>query len=362
MLPPIDIILVNYHCHADTLAAVARLGTWRHGAIRVVDNSVDAAQADILRRGLADRPDVVLTVAAENLGFGRGCNLAFGQSDTPLVLLLNPDARVAAEAVLELARRMLSEPVWGAVSPRIYWDPAKRFLLPPAFPQTPAVMLGTTLGLRWPRTARRVARIYQHHARRMLAGPALRATSCLAGAVMLVRRSAVQAAGGLFDPAYFMFYEDTDLSLRLRRAGFRLGIAPGVSAIHEYRHKAFKDGLMAESRPHYFSSHFPHFFRATRGLAWLDRLCRAAPVAALWGSAPIVRPTSAADFNRQFAGLGVAAFSPSPLMMPALLCAEASQPTTFSEDDWQRLEPGRYMALLAPLDGRAEGVHRAFER
>lgn len=41
----------------------------------------------------------------------------------------------------------------------------------------------------------------------------------LAGAVLMLRRDAVEACGGLFDESFFMYFEDAQLSDRLRAGG-----------------------------------------------------------------------------------------------------------------------------------------------
>jgi GT2 family glycosyltransferase len=55
--------------------------------------------------------------------------------------------------------------------------------------------------------------------------------SALCGCSMLLRRSAFERVGG-FDPAFFMYFEDVDLSWRLRRKGFRLRYQPASVVRH----------------------------------------------------------------------------------------------------------------------------------
>ena len=53
------------------------------------------------------------------------------------------------------------------------------------------------------------------------------------GAAVLVRMSAIEKIG-LFDPAYYMYHEDTDLSWRARLAGFDIGYAEASVVYHHY--------------------------------------------------------------------------------------------------------------------------------
>jgi GT2 family glycosyltransferase len=355
----IDIVIVNFRCAADTLGALAVLGPWPHGAIWLVDNSADAAEAATLRAGTQGRNDVRLLVAEDNLGFGRGCNLAFELSRAPHLLLLNPDARIDAAHVVKLAEALAGNPVWGALSPKVFWDEERRFLLPEAFPQTPAALVAMALATHAPRLAHRAFRRYLQRTQDRMAGTRPFTATFLTGAVLMLRRDAVSRAGGLFDPDYFMFYEDTDLSLRLRRAGFRLGIAPQAEAVHEYRHKAFKTPLMMQARQVYFRKRFPRFFVATRKLARIDRLAK--PVCwSDWGEVLPGPLGSAAELADRTAGAGIVALSPTPLMMPATMRPANALPAQLNDKDWDRLEAGRYMAAVAGTTGALRFV--SFER
>jgi GT2 family glycosyltransferase len=53
----------------------------------------------------------------------------------------------------------------------------------------------------------------------------------ITGACLAVRRSVFEAVGG-FDPEYFLYCEDADLCLRIRRAGFRIGWLPQFTVWH----------------------------------------------------------------------------------------------------------------------------------
>lgn len=355
----VDICIVNYRGAHDTLQALARLTTWRKGAVWVVDNSAHEpemqAQSATLTQACAC-PGLQLLQAGGNLGFGQGCNLAFERSSAEYFLLLNPDARIATADIELLAQSLHAMPGWGAVSPTIYWNEQHSFVLPLADPQTPGHTLGLALRSHAPALARFLAQRAVQRCQQQMASDRAFEVPCLAGAVMLVRRSAVMAAGGLFDPAYFMFFEDADLSRRLRRAGFKLALVPQCTAVHEYRHKAYKAALMAPSQQHYFRTHFPHFYRWSRALERVAAISR-----------PVVQHTwfdvlpgpiqSAQEFTHRTDGAGVLAWSPSLSMVPALTRPWGFGAHPLDAQEWALLEPGAYVALLR---GRRRWIY--FER
>lgn len=359
--PCVDIAIVNYFSAQDVRRCLERLGPWDHGTVWLVDNSADAAEFRALLECTQERPWVRLIDSGGNLGFGRACNAAFEQSTSPLFLLLNPDAQVASADLLALARAMGDDPRLGAVSPRIYWNEARSFLLPEAFAQTPWTALAQALAPRAQQLTRWTARRYLARQRQRMASTSAFDVRFLAGAVMMLRRAAVLAAGGLFDPGYFMFYEDSDLSLRLRRTGWRLAIVPAASAIHEYRHKAYKAGMMASSRAQYYLKCYPWFHRLSQGLARLDALARPVPLQRWFETlSPACRALD--DFRSQTQARGVVAFSPSPLMMPAIFRPLGAPVRGFDEEEWALLEPAGYAALIQGEGEAAPARWVYFER
>ena len=347
--PSIDVIIVNYRGAADTLQALARLAEWPHGTLWLVDNSAhepDMAEeaAALLQAGI-DHPCVRLLTPGANLGFGCACNLAFAQSSADYVLLLNPDARISTEDVLLLEQSMESRPKLAGVSPKIYWNEQHTFVLPAAFAQTPWYYVAQALATRSRRVAQWAARRGLLRAMRQMAGSKVFEVDFVAGSVLLLRRSAVLQAGGLFDPDYFMFYEDSDLSLRLRRAGYELAIVPSATAEHEYRHKAFKAGLMAQSQEHYFNKQYPLFFRWSGRLSRVPRLAGSMDLNA-WFKVLAQPVSSAEEFTHETGAAGVLAFSPTMLLMPAIFRPSMAQIRPFDENEWGLLEPGPYTALL----------------
>lgn len=345
-----DIALVNFHCAEETIGALSRVLPWHSGTVWVVDNSAQdtdcLSQTQELRAYCADKPGVRMLDSGGNIGFGRACNLAFGQSDAEFFLLLNPDARIEPDGVRAMTALMAQQLQLGGVSPAVYWNTQHSFVLPMPSVQTPAALCGAALRTHLAGVSRFLARRAIHRTQAQMAQTALLPASFLAGAVLMLRRSAVLNAGGLFDPGYFMFFEDSDLSLRLRRCGYKLAVAPHIRAVHTYRHKAFKENLMAESQKHFFSSNFMLF--DAQG-TWLERIQRCfKPLDPdNWFDVLDGKIASGADFAKRTHHAGVLAWSPSMLMEPAACRPDGLDACSFSDEEWEQLEPGHYVVLLA---------------
>ena len=358
----LDVIVVNFFGASDVVRCLASLSPWQQGVVWVVDNSHDPGEAQKLYAHCSGMDWVRLVIAPENLGFGQGCNLAFAQSTADRVLLLNPDARITPDNIATLARALQSEPRWAAVSPRMFWNEARSFLLPFASAQTPCASLLSAASTYSRRGATFLAERQLQRMQEQLhpAAPAFE-VPMLAGSVMLLSRQAVLDAGGLFDPDYFMFFEDADLSLRLRKAGYSMAMVPAASAEHEYRHKAFKSGMMATSQHQYFSKQYPAFYR------WSGKLSRVAALAkqvnlANWFRVIPTPVKSAQEFSVCSDNGRVLAFSPSVLMMPALFRPSFDEAMRFTEEEWSLLEPACYTVLVQSTDLARKPEWFYFER
>jgi GT2 family glycosyltransferase len=89
----------------------------------------------------------------------------------------------------------------------------------------------------------------------------------LVGASLLVRQSLLREVGG-FDERYFFYLEDTDLSLRTRRAGWRLAVAPDATVVHRLG-ASIGDGSATRSlRADVLFARSSAIFVSSLGLPW----------------------------------------------------------------------------------------------
>lgn len=205
--------------------------------------------------------------AAENRGFAAGCNLAWRQVDTDYWLLLNPDARFAADGGLEaLIDWMDRHPSVGIVCPEILdtegrsIHPARRF---------PSIL----------RQLIDLSRIYKLLSRRMqrrlfLSSFADRQETLDAdwvpATVILVRTRAAEEAGPMSEE-FFMYGEDMEWCLRFKKKGWQIAYHPEVVAIHGDSTSSVKTWGEAEKEERMLQGYY-RAVRMMRGSAYAKSL------------------------------------------------------------------------------------------
>lgn len=302
-------VLVNFRGAQDIAAAAASVLADSPGVeLVVVDNSESEVEAAQLRALLP--PQARLVVASHNLGFGAACNLALEHSSAAAAWLVNPDVRVLPGCLQALLAALQADPRLAAVAPRQTLDLEQAWQLPPSTLPTAIDRWARAQALSSLRSRRRFVGAARALAVRLwtAADGEVVPQRALSGGAMLVRRACLDPGESLFDPRYFMYYEDSDFCLRMRRRGWRLAAVPAARAVHLWRLGSHKDGLMAQSEPLYFARHFA-------GSRWLGR----EPAAAAQVLPPFRPVTSTADLQVPPAlqRAWVFELSPTPLLDPA---------------------------------------------
>ena len=209
------VVTVGYNSAAHlpgTLAAVtAQLRD--DDELVVVDNASGDGTADVAR---ANAPGARVIEMESNAGFGGACAAGVEASTAPVILFLNPDAQPAQGCIDALRRTAAERPDWGA------WQALV------VLPGGDAVnTLGGKvhyLGFGWAGGCDTPAADVPPHPVEV---------AFASGAAMAVRREAWEAVDG-FEPSYFLYGEDLDLSLRLWLAGYGVGMTPSARVEHDY--------------------------------------------------------------------------------------------------------------------------------
>jgi GT2 family glycosyltransferase len=212
----------------------------------VVDNASSDGTAAFVRERF---PSCRVIEPGENLGFGRACNLAAGETESELILLLNPDAWVEPSCIERLRAAMIADESLAWAAPRLSYPDGRR-----QFNWAPTISIfGEAL--------QQVRN--QFESRAWVHGALPRVVRALGdrgwftAACGLVRRRAWNEVGG-FDPEFFLYFEDADLGLRLREAGWRAVEVEEARAVHDRRTLAAESEAMVryrESQLLYYCKH-----------------------------------------------------------------------------------------------------------
>lgn len=226
--PELAVVVVNYNTRnllRACLASVVERAASIPLELVVVDNASVDGSVDAVRK---DFPQVVVIANQENRGFGAACNQAIRRTASPLVLLLNSDARLTPQALSALRDCMIQHPRCGAAGCRMTDSGGKEYVNARNFLSA----FNQTLELLGP--LHRVLPAFICRTRTPKPPPHLCDCSVdwIDGACLMLRRSALDEIG-LFDERFFMYSEDEDLCFRLRKNNWSVCYTAAGTAIHE---------------------------------------------------------------------------------------------------------------------------------
>lgn len=260
---PIKLSLVVV-THNSEQALRESLSSWRNslsdfrskglGACELV--AVDNASTDQSREIVREFDGETKVISLiENRGFAAGCNAGAEASKGEVLLFLNPDVILDPNAISELFEALNSLENAGAVTARMRnsdgtFQPTCR-----NFPSAKNIFAsrGSLIGRLFAGVEYTLP-----DSPRPLEVPAAAATS------LVIRKKFFSELGG-FDERFFMFFEDTDLSLRIKRAGKKIYFTPTAGGIHHWGRGA-KATSSQRARWHhrsarrYFQKYHPGFF------------------------------------------------------------------------------------------------------
>jgi GT2 family glycosyltransferase len=220
----VTVVVVGYNGR-DLLARCLDSVLVDHGEIGVETIVVDNASHDGTPEMVAERFRGVRVIANhENLGYGgalnEGMTVAFGR----FILVLNQDIALRPGALQGMVAFAEAHPDAGAVGPRLEYQDGRFQHSAFRFPDWKQAFFGFFDGL-----VPLDSEINGRYSDRQLEVPF--AAEHLLGACLLLRRAAIDQAGA-FDPTFFMYYEETDLCVRLVRAGWRNYYLPTARVMH----------------------------------------------------------------------------------------------------------------------------------
>jgi GT2 family glycosyltransferase len=224
---------------ARALASVARAAQEARAAgnltrmrLFVIDNSPAQAHAQVLegvRAWPVEAGTLEILHGHGNVGYGRANNLVLDRLDSDLHLVINPDIELAPEALAEALRTLAAHPEVGLLAPAVFGRDGARQYLCKRYPSAWVLFLRGFA----PAFVRRqgAAAIARYEMRDAIGERYVDDVPLASGCFMLVRTALFRRLGG-FDPRFFMYFEDYDLSMRVA-AEARIAYAPGVRIVHQ---------------------------------------------------------------------------------------------------------------------------------
>jgi N-acetylglucosaminyl-diphospho-decaprenol L-rhamnosyltransferase len=201
----LSVIIVNYNTSDFLVRCLTSVASQsdRNIEVIVVDNASQDASQDMIRKAF---PWVKLIENDRNLGFARANNQALKICIGPYVYFLNPDTEVGHGAFGAMIDFMESHPEVALAGTKVL---------------NPDGSVQSSIEKRYPG---------QKHTRGELHG--LKGDiAWVLGASMIARRGIVEDLGR-FDESFFLYGEEQDLCLRVRKAGWVIGYIPDAAVTH----------------------------------------------------------------------------------------------------------------------------------
>lgn len=223
-------VVVNYNGGAYLEGCLAALRAARPTDIFVVDN----ASTDDSLLELHQFPEAQALPLAENLGFSGGANVGIDEVETELAVILNPDVEVAPDFGRKLLAAFAANPRLGAAGALLLYPDGATIQHAGGVLERPLL---TT----------------RHRGYGEPFSPAFDVETEIdfaTGAALCLRVAAVREIDGFDEELAPVYYEDVDLCLRLRAAGWQVRYLPELRALHH-------EGVTLQRSRAYHT----HFFR-----------------------------------------------------------------------------------------------------
>ena len=231
----------------------------------VVDNASQDGSAAMVRERF---PSVHLIENEENRGFATANNQAFAMASGRYIWMLNPDTCIRGDALETLVKFMDGHPHAGACGGKLLYPDGSLQHSAFAFPTLAQILLDF-----FPLRGRLTdSRLNGRYPRKWYArGEPFQIDHPL-GADLMVRREVAEQVGWL-DDKFFIYCEEIDWCIRIKRAGWQIWCVPLAEIVHHEAQSThqFREAMFVElwrARLRLFDKHYSRVFRwAARQIA-----------------------------------------------------------------------------------------------
>jgi GT2 family glycosyltransferase len=226
----LSIIIINYNTADLTQCCIRSVVEHTEGLnyeIILVDNaSTELLDVDSIRR---EFPGLKLVMSPENLGFAGGNNLGIRSATGEYILLLNSDTYLNNNALFRMYEFMKARPNAGAASARLIFPDGQYQCVAQRFP---SLSYSIVEFLRLQKFMGRRA------AGKLLLGgffdhnETVRADWVWGTCFMFPRKVLAELPGGQLDDRYFMYSEDIQWCMDIRRLGYEIYFVAEAEVVH----------------------------------------------------------------------------------------------------------------------------------
>lgn len=204
--------------------------------IILIDNGSRKEEAEKLAGSVlpgTGKPRIKFIASKRNLGFAGGNNLGIKcalENKADYVLILNNDTEVDKDFAQELIRVIKLDKSIGAAAPKIYFAPGfefhkKRYQKS----ELGKVIWGVGGIMDWDNVLGRHRGVDEVDRGQY---DRIEEIDYASGCCFLIKREVLEKVG-LFNESYFLYYEDVDLSERLKKAGYKTMYVPKAAIWHK---------------------------------------------------------------------------------------------------------------------------------
>ncbi len=230
----IGIVLLNWNGKENTLSCLSSLRKLSTKGFSVKIVVVDNGSTDDSVKIISEKfSEAHIIENHNNLGFAKGCNVGtlFAlKNDADFVVLLNNDTIVHSHLLVELFGTYDAYKNVGAVSPKIYFEKGFEFHKNRYDKKDFGKVLWYAGGIMdWKNVIGRHRGVDEVDKGQF---DVQEETDFASGCCMMLPRKVLQTVG-LFDEKYFLYYEDSDLSMRIKKNGYKILYCPKAVLWHK---------------------------------------------------------------------------------------------------------------------------------
>lgn len=190
--------------------------------IIVIDNASSDGTAEMLASMQESWKSLDVIINNENEGFAKACNQGIKRASGEYILLLNPDTEVSQGTLQALLNYLDEHREIGVLGCKLVYPDGSLQSVGEKFSSAWEIFKEQVL---FSKTWRRVLRYKDNVA------TSFREVDYASGACLMTRRDVIDNVG-LFKEDYFMYGEDLEFCYRVKQAGWRVGVLPGVKVTH----------------------------------------------------------------------------------------------------------------------------------